>query len=214
MSDYFDSDSDSGTSTVFRDIIFLALAGFVAIVILLLPHVNPPKQEEQLDIPPPGNLMVEMFWTDDYDIDVDLWVKAPQDKVVGYSTKSGKIFDLLRDDLGFYNDATERNYEIALTRGVISGEYIINVFLYNIKHSVEQLPLEIMVVVSMKKKRKAKLKQLLKAKVKLYMNKDEVTVFSFKLDHNLDLITDSVSRIYRPLAKKSASTVVPSNSAF
>ena len=73
MNDLFGSDSDS-TSTVFRDIIFLALAGFVAVVILLLPHINPPKNDEQKDIPPPGNMMVEMFWTDDYDIDVDLWV--------------------------------------------------------------------------------------------------------------------------------------------
>jgi len=200
MSDFFGSDSDLATSTVFRDIIFLALAGFVAVVILLLPHVNPPKNDENKDIPPPGNMMVEIFWADPYDIDVDLWVKAPNDKIVGYSTKSGKIFDLLRDDLGFTNDVTNRNYEIALTRGVVSGEYIINVMLYNIKSNEEQLPLDVMVIVSMKKKRKAPLVQLLKTTVKLYKGKEEVTAFSFKLDHNLNLIRESVSKIYRPLA--------------
>ena len=199
MTDFFGSESDS-TSTVFRDIIFLALAGFVAVVLLLLPHINPPKQEEQMDIPPPGNLMVEIFWIDTRDIDVDLWVQAPQDKAVGYSTKSGEIFDLLRDDLGHISDATERNYEIALTRGVVAGEYIINVMLYNIKQSEDQLPLDVIVVVSMKKKRKASLTQLLKTTVKLYKDKDEITAFSFKLDQDLNLIRDSVSTIYRPLA--------------
>lgn len=200
MNDFFGSDSDSATSTVFRDIIFLALAGFVAIVILIIPHINPPKNDENKDIPPPGNMMVEIFWADPYDIDVDLWVKAPEDKIVGFSTKSGKLFDLLRDDLGFTNDNTDRNYEIALTRGVVSGEYIINVMLYNIKTNFEQLPLEVMVIVSLKKKRKARLVQLLKTTVTLYDGKEEVTAFSFKLDHNLNLIRESVSKIYRPLA--------------
>ena len=33
--------------TVFRDVIMLALAGFVAMVILLLPHLNPPGKAAQ-----------------------------------------------------------------------------------------------------------------------------------------------------------------------
>lgn len=210
MNDYLGPDSDSdSTSTVFRDIIFLALAGFVAVVIMLLPHVNPPKQLDEQDIPPPGNMMVEMFWEDEYDIDVDLWVKAPKDKVVGFSTKSGQLFDLLRDDLGHTSDITNRNYEIALTRGVIAGEYIVNVMLYNIKTSSEALPIEVLVVVSMKKKRKSKLVKLLKTTITLYENEEEVTAFSFKLDQNLNLINDSVSKIYRPLAKKRNLTTRP-----
>ena len=59
--DPFDGD-DSGT--VFRDVIMLALAGFVAMVILLLPHLNPPGRDAQASTEPPGNVMVEVRWPD------------------------------------------------------------------------------------------------------------------------------------------------------
>ncbi len=40
------ADGDNGTGTIFRDVILLALAGFMAIVLLLLPHINPQGQVE------------------------------------------------------------------------------------------------------------------------------------------------------------------------
>ena len=61
--------------TVFRDVILLALIGFVAMVVMLLPHLQPP-QEEQEEAKAPGNVMVEMHWPNDMPYDVDLWVKA------------------------------------------------------------------------------------------------------------------------------------------
>ncbi len=42
-------DGEGGDGTVFRDVIMLALLGFVTIVILLLPHLNPPSN---LTVPP------------------------------------------------------------------------------------------------------------------------------------------------------------------
>jgi hypothetical protein len=39
-------DEDDG-GTVFRDVITLALAGFVATVMLLLPHINPPGRRSR-----------------------------------------------------------------------------------------------------------------------------------------------------------------------
>ena len=71
-------EQDDG-DTVFRDVIMLALAGFVAIVILLLPHLNPPGKAAQENTSPPGNVIVEVRWPDDLDSDVDLWVQAPGD---------------------------------------------------------------------------------------------------------------------------------------
>ena len=43
MLDPWDSGDDSGT--VFRDVILLALAGFVFITVLLLPHINPKAKQ-------------------------------------------------------------------------------------------------------------------------------------------------------------------------
>ena len=104
-------EEDSG-GTVFRDVILLALTGFVAIVLLLLPHLNPPAKADNEPTLPPGNVIVEIRWPDDLDTDVDLWVKAPGDIPVGYSNKGGVTFNLLRDDLGRHADATETNYEV------------------------------------------------------------------------------------------------------
>jgi hypothetical protein len=118
--DQFDDEDVNGT--VFRDVITLALCGFVAVVILLLPHLNP-KQEAQAAVASavPGNVMVEARWADELDTDVDLWVQAPGDVPVGYSNKSGVIFNLLRDDLGRNADPTQLNYEVSYSRGVPPG---------------------------------------------------------------------------------------------
>ena len=113
--DQFDDSDDSGT--VFRDVIMLVLCGFVAIVILLLPHVNPPATAVEAATPP-GNVIVELRWPDDSSADVDLWVQAPGDRPVGYSNKGGLVFNLLRDDLGKYNDPIEINYEVSYSRGI------------------------------------------------------------------------------------------------
>jgi hypothetical protein len=72
----FDGD-ESGT--VFRDVIMLALAGFIAMVLLLLPHLNPPGEAAEENTQPPGNVIVEVRWPDELDSDVDLWVQAPGD---------------------------------------------------------------------------------------------------------------------------------------
>ena len=114
---------------VFRDVILLALTGFISMVILLIPFVNPPTEEESSSTPP-GNVIVELFWDDKRDVDIDLWVQAPNDIPVGYSNKGGLFFNLLRDDLGIYKDNSPVNYEVSYSRGISDGVYIANVHLY------------------------------------------------------------------------------------
>ena len=108
-----DQFGEEDTGTVFRDTIMLALAGFVSVVVLLLPHINPKAKEADPGVTAPGNVIIEAQWADGLDADVDLWVRAPGDRPVGYSNKAGKIFNLLRDDLGKPLDITNLNYEVA-----------------------------------------------------------------------------------------------------
>lgn len=136
MNDLFDYDNES-TSTVFRDVIFLALMGFMAIVILLLPFINPPQKEDLEEKIPPGNIIIEMFWDNSINVDIDLWLQGPGDNVVGYSSLGGKLFNLLRDDLGFSSDISEQNYEVAFSRGVVGGEYTVNVMYYANRYTGE-----------------------------------------------------------------------------
>ena len=112
MLDLENLDGDE-SGTVFRDVIMLALAGFIAMVLLLLPHLDPPGKAAEENTQPPGNVIVEARWPDELDSDVDLWVQAPGDIPVGYSNKGGAIFNLLRDDLGNRVDATGLNHEVS-----------------------------------------------------------------------------------------------------
>jgi hypothetical protein len=190
----FDGD-ESGT--VFRDVIMLALAGFIAMVLLLLPHLNPPGQAAEENTEPPGNVIVEVRWPDELDSDVDLWVQAPGDVPVGYSNKGGAIFNLLRDDLGNRVDATRMNYEVSYARGIAPGEYTVNVHLY--RNPAGDLPIPATVVTSVKKTPEARAKQLLASQVELVREGEELTVYRFELSANGDLVPGSVHSLQRRL---------------
>jgi hypothetical protein len=97
------------------------------VVAQLIPFINEPKKEADVAPEPQGNLLVELFWPDEAASDIDLWVYDSADNTtVGYSNKGGEVFNLLRDDLGLHNDHSNKNREIALSRGLPDGEYIIN----------------------------------------------------------------------------------------
>jgi hypothetical protein len=190
----FDGD-ESGT--VFRDVIMLALAGFIAMVLLLLPHLNPPGQAAEENTEPPGNVIVEVRWPDELDCDVDLWVEAPGDVPVGYSNKGGAIFNLLRDDLGNRVDATGMNYEVSYARGIAPGEYTVNVHLYRNPASVSPIP--VTVVTSVKKSAQDTARQLLASKVDLAREGQELTVYRFELSDDGGLVPGSVHNLQRNL---------------
>jgi hypothetical protein len=189
-------DDDEG-GTVFRDVIMLALAGFVAMVVLLLPHLNPRGEDAQASVEPPGNVIVEVRWPDELDTDVDLWVEAPGDVPVGYSNKGGAIFNLLRDDLGRKGDATDLNYEVSYSRGVPQGEYTVNLHLY--RNSARVLPIPVTVVTSVKKSPTERARQLLASKVELGHEGQELTIYRFRLSEVGELVPGSVHSLQRDL---------------
>jgi hypothetical protein len=196
--DQFDEEDVNGT--VFRDVITLALCGFVAVVILLLPHLNP-KQEAQAATASmvPGNVMVEARWADELDTDVDLWVQAPGDVPVGYSNKSGVIFNLLRDDLGRNADPTQLNYEVSYSRGIPPGEYAVNLHMYRNKSKIS--PVKVTVVTSVKKPSSDSAKQILTSTIDLMAENQETTVYRFKLTDAGELVPSSVNSLPKPLRK-------------
>lgn len=193
----FDDLEGDESGTVFRDVIMLALAGFVALVIILLPHLNPPGEKKAEDTEPPGNVIVEMRWPDAIDSDVDLWVQAPGDMPVGYSNKGGAIFNLLRDDLGKRADATGINYEVSYSRGIPPGEYTVNIHFY--RNTSRITPIPVTVVTSVKRDPGESAKQLLASKVNLGREGQELTVYRFALDGQGNLVPGSVHSLHRPL---------------
>ncbi len=187
-------DADSG-GTVFRDVIMLALLGLAAIVMLMLPHLNPPVETAAAS--PPGNVVVEVRWPDDLDTDVDLWVEAPGDVPVGYSNKGGSIFNLLRDDLGHGQDASRWNYEVAYSRGTPAGEYTVNLHLY--RNNAGRLPIPVVVVVSVKHDPNTSMQPIATEEVQLARVGQELTVIRFALDSMGKLVPGSIHQLQRGL---------------
>ena len=141
-----DDEAGDDSDIVFRDLILLMLTGFVTVAVLMLAHVNPKAQAAVTkDSEPPGNVMVEANWPPDQDADVDLWVQAPGDVPVGYSNKGGAVFNLLRDDLGQQLDLSGLNYESSYARGIVPGEYTVNVHLYRNRAGVALVPVTVVV---------------------------------------------------------------------
>lgn len=196
----FDAEPEDDGDVVFRDVITLALLGFVALVIILLPHINPPeKKRTEQEAAAPGNVMIEAHWADDIDADVDLWVQGPGDNPVGYSNLAGQVFNLLRDDIGFRNDVSNLNYENSYSRGIAAGEYTVNLHMYF--NRADRWPVDVRVLVStLKPTGTARAsRQILVSDVTLRQLGEELTVFRFKLDEAGELLPDSVHAAPRKL---------------
>jgi hypothetical protein len=195
---------DDVEGTLFRDVVMLALAGFVAIVVLRLPHLAPPGAGERETAVPPGNVLVEIRCPDGSDADVDLWVQAPGDRPVGCSNRGGAVFDLLRDDLGRRGDATPLNCETAYARGAPGGEHSVNLHLDRAASGATPIPVE--VTVSARPGRAAGSRQLLARKVVLTRQGEEVTVARFRLDPQGELVAGSIHALTRLLRHRQEGT--------
>jgi hypothetical protein len=193
-----DDEAGEDSDIVFRDLILLMLTGFVTVAVLMLAHINPKAAAATAaDTAPPGNVLVEATWPPQMDSDVDLWVQAPGDVPVGYSNKGGAIFNLLRDDLGHQLDLSGLNYESSYARGVVPGEYTVNLHLYRNRASAPAVP--VTVIVSSKPTAEAPARQILMSRVELAREGQERTVFRFQLTERGTVVPGSVHSLHRPL---------------
>jgi len=175
------------------DMTFLMLGMFLFITIILI-HFIGEKKDNDASSRQQGNLLIELFWDDDETADVDLWVMAPGQTPVGYSNLGGPIVNLLRDDLGVTNDISGKNMEIATTRGIPSGEYAINVHMYNPKSTL--LPITVKVVISLKPDNKSRARQIFSVDVVLSEPREERTVIRFVIDDEKRVVRESVNHEY------------------
>jgi hypothetical protein len=189
---------DEETLTVWLDTALLMLGGFVLMSVMMMTVLNPPATSSQAEgVAAPGNVIVEAQWGDKVDADVDLWVQAPGDGPVGYSNKSGQIFNLLRDDLGKAHDMTDYNYEVAYTRGTPGGEYVVNLHMYRGRQV--SYPIAVKIVASVKDDLTGSAKQLVTTTVQLRKEGQELTALRFRLDSDGGLVAGSVNSLFKPL---------------
>lgn len=174
------------------------------------------KQGKETDPPNQGTLCAESFWPDQQNADVDLWTDGPIGKPVGYSNLGGELWNLQRDDLGTEEDASGKNMEISCTRGIVDGEYIINLQLYNLKAAGGKwldgegqwrdavggkTPLPVRVIVRFKKTRTSRPEEIAAISATLRAPGEEITVIRFKVVKGVpDMST--AHHLFKPLRSR------------
>jgi hypothetical protein len=124
-------------------------------------------------------------------------VAAPGDRPVGYSNKSGTVFNLLRDDLGKAQDITDYNYEVAYSRGMPAGEYVANVHMY--RGIDVAYPVDVKLVATVKSDANVTAERLVTTTVQLRRENDQVTAFRFSLDSDGRIVAGSLNSVYKDL---------------
>lgn len=159
-----------------KDLTSNGLAVFAMLFLLLLAIINPEGEKLSDDEPPPGIVMIELRWPDHISADLDLWAKPPGERPVGYSNKSSRTLNLLRDDLGTVGDPMELNYEHMYGREAKVGEWCINVHLFR---GLAPIPISVRMSI---KRGVSQPTVVFFLKDTLSQEKHELTIYCFHLD--------------------------------
>ena len=126
------------SNLAFNDILFNTLLGFVTLFILVLMLINPVAK--QGDIPSHSEIMIILEWDGEVSDDLDIWVVGPgMDSPLSFQNKTSGFMHLDRDDLGSTSDTIliagvakiiKINREVVNMRGIMPGDYFINVHVY------------------------------------------------------------------------------------
>lgn len=199
------NEEEESSSVVFRDTILNTLLGIVFIFILLIPLINPPKNKEAEEIKIPGEMVIEMIWDNTVDIDMDLWVKAPNEPPVGFTNKKSLTVDLLRDDLGLVADISSLNYEHVFVRKLKEGEYIINAHSYRWNAPIDELKVEFIITIHHTEEKTTN-KEVFKRTLKFTGGGQEKTVLRFEIDQQGKVVPDSINYDFISLLTKAGLT--------
>lgn len=137
MDDPFGTAGDDGSFVPFTDILFNALLGFAVMVFIALALIRPEARSGIVDVK--AEIIITASWPDGHPDDIDLYVEEPGGSVVWYYVREAGLIHLDRDDRGNLRDTIEvagrtvetpLNQETVTMRGLVPGEYVVNVYRY------------------------------------------------------------------------------------
>jgi len=158
------------------------------------------KQKSERVIQSKAEFIITISWDSQSDDDVDGYLQDPMGNILYYRAREIGVMHLDRDDLGKKNDIArlgngqtlqiEDNREIITLRGVIPGEYTLNVHMYN-----KNDPNPITVTVTVDKINPYSTVKM--KKIVMIESGQENTVCRFKL--NADGKVEDVNELEKPL---------------
>ena len=167
----------------FTDLLFNTLLGFTLLFFISIMFMNPIAKLGNINYK--AEYIITVTWPEDQPDDIDLWVQDPHQETVSYLSKNAGWLHLDRDDRGDLNDTVmingrevvhPINQEVVTIRGIITGEYIINLHYYETK---SQQPVR--AVVKMEKVNPT-LRLVFIEEAELEKVDDEITVLRFEID--------------------------------
>ena len=124
-------------SDPFTDLLFNALLGFTFLFLIAIMFMNPEAKTGIID--PKAEYIITVTWEDNHPADIDTWVEDPDGQVIWFKNSEAGLLHLDRDDRGLLNDSiivngeeiqNPLNQEVVTIRGVVKGEYVVNVHYY------------------------------------------------------------------------------------
>ena len=124
-------------SDPFTDLLFNALLGFTFLFLVAIMFMNPEAKSGIID--PKAEYIITTTWEDHNPDDIDTWVEDPDGRIIWFRNKEAGLIHLDRDDRGKLNDTiiingeeveNPLNQEIVTIRGVVKGEYVVNLHYY------------------------------------------------------------------------------------
>lgn len=167
----------------FIDLLFNALLGFTFLFLVAVLFINPENRKGRVDLK--AEYIISVTWPEHLADDIDLWVQDPIGATVSYLRKDAGWLHLDRDDRGEINDTIivdgeeliyPINQEVVTIRGVIPGEYVVNLYYYT---AAQPEPVEALVKVE---KVNPTLQTVFVKRVTLAQQDEEMTVVRFSLD--------------------------------
>ena len=172
----------------FIDLLFNALLGFTFLFLASVMFMNPESHKGRVDMK--AEYIISVTWPDHLAEDVDLWVRDPYGEIVSYLNKDAGWLHLDRDDRGEVNDTIRINgeevvypinQEVVTIRGIIPGEYIVNLYYYR-----QEVPRPFEALVKVEKVNPS-LQTLFVQKLPLSRQNEERTVLRFSLQADGEL---------------------------
>ena len=193
-----------GNSLALTDLTSNLLAIFICLFCLAF-LLMAKKIEQTKKIDAKAEFIITTTWTEESSDDVDTYVEDPLGNLVFFKSREKGLLHLDRDDLGTRNDTiklpdgtkyeVKENREIVTIRGIIPGEYTVNVHLYRKKDKSEEgTPVTVKL-----EKINPNVKTITIKDVILKQNGDDKTAFRFVLDKDGNVT--STNDLQKDLAK-------------
>jgi hypothetical protein len=176
------------TNVAFLDLLFNTLLCFAALFTLSFVLINPTK--ENANIESKAEFIITVVWPSGQDNDVDTYVEDSEGNLVCFKRREDGLIHLDRDDLGHRNDTImtldgpveyNENREIVTIRGILPGEYVVNVHMYHM-NSTDPCPVTIQL------DKINPFKTVTIKKITLNVKGQEETAFRFTMDKNGDVV--------------------------